>query len=84
MRGSCYTSGIGVESNFLEAVKWFRRAAEQGIGEIQQLDICFDNFMESDEELVKCYQKASVQNDVKSVKCSNAGMTLTACVITRK
>ena len=28
--GACYYNGEGVEQNYTEAVKWFRKAAEQG------------------------------------------------------
>ena len=28
--GDCYYNGIGVEQDYAEAVKWYRKSAEQG------------------------------------------------------
>ena len=34
--GHCYHNGYGIEQNFIEAIKWFTKAAEQGHTKAQQ------------------------------------------------
>lgn len=64
--GILYSYGTD-DSNFLEAVKWYRRAAEQGDEDSESdLDKCCVDFMESDEEIVEWYRKAAEQNDAEA------------------
>jgi TPR repeat protein len=44
MVGNCYASKRGVERDYIQAVAWYRKAAEQGHAEAQyNLGICFEN-----------------------------------------
>jgi TPR repeat protein len=65
--GQCYAEGIGVAKNQLEAVKWFRKAAEQGNADAQyNLGCCYydGKGVEKDSaEAVKWTRKAAEQND---------------------
>lgn len=54
----------GVEHNFLEAVKWYRRAADQNqIYSQEKLGSFCIYFEKIDEEIVTWYKKATEQND---------------------
>ena len=61
----CYYQGDGVEKDFVEAVKWFRKAAAQGDAAAQyNLGVCYANGtgVEKDfVEAVKWYRKAAEQ-----------------------
>ena len=42
--GACYKNGIGVEKDPAEAVKWYRKAADQGIAKAQyNLGACYES-----------------------------------------
>ena len=42
--GVCYSNGEGVPKNYVEAVKWYRKAAEQNLDAAQyDLGVCYDN-----------------------------------------
>ena len=61
--GTCYMDGLGVEKDFAEAVKWFRRAAEMGFPSSQVNMGAFymnGSGVEKDEaEALKWYRKAA-------------------------
>jgi TPR repeat protein len=63
--GFCYQNGEGVEQDEAEAVKWYRKAAEQGHSQAQiNLGICYDNGQGVEEErteAMKWYRKAAEQ-----------------------
>ena len=63
--GVCYERGQGVEKNYTEAVKWYRKAAEQGHAEAQyKLGFCYkygDGVEENLTEAAKWYTKAAEQ-----------------------
>ena len=63
--GKAYYEGKGVEKNFTEAVKWYKKAAYQGNAKAQEgLAICYDNgngVEENIKEAVKWYTKAAEQ-----------------------
>ncbi len=42
--GDCYYNGDGVRKSYGKAVKWYRKAAEQGLAEAQE---ALDNLGES-------------------------------------
>ena len=60
-----YGNGRGVPQSDKEAVKWYRKAAEQGDADAQSnLDFMYDNVQgvpQSDKEAVKWYRKAAEQ-----------------------
>ena len=63
--GEFYFFGEGVVQNHAEAVKWWRKAAEQGYAEAQHnLGVCYDNgegVVQNHAEAVKWYRKAAEQ-----------------------
>ena len=63
--GQRYYTGDGVEQDYDEAVKWFRKAAEQGYAEAQHsLGFCYEigeGVKKDDTEAVKWYRKAAEQ-----------------------
>ena len=61
--GFCYYSGTGVAKDDAEAVKWYRKAAEQG-----NTDAQFDLGVvtKDDVEAVKWYRKAAEQGNAKA------------------
>ena len=63
----CYDNGQGVAKDEAEAVKWYRKAAEQNDAEAQyNLGICYANgqgVAKDEAEAVKWYRKAAEQND---------------------
>lgn len=63
--GTSYRFGWGITKNEEEAVKWYRKAAEQGYAEGQyKWGLCFDEgygVTEDDEEAIKWYHKAAEQ-----------------------
>ncbi len=63
--GYMYQHGEGVEENDVDAVKWYRKAAEQGLAVAQyNLGYMYDNgegVEESDTEAVKWYRNAAAQ-----------------------
>ena len=66
--GAAYSLGkFGLATNHVEAVKWFRKAAEQNDAEAQvNLGICYFNgqgVANDDVEAVKWYCKAAEQNN---------------------
>ena len=72
--GICYAQGEGVEQDDYEAVKWFRKAAEQGYADAQ----CDLGFMyekgrgvpKDESEAVKWYRKAAEQGHERARKAS--------------
>ena len=72
MLGDCYYRGEGVEKDFAEAVKWYRKAAEQGNANAHSnlaqlmLGVCYKNGIgvaKDYAEAVKWYRKAAEQGD---------------------
>ena len=65
--GSIYREGLGVPKNDAEAVKWYRKAAQQGHVMAQvYLGFMYDNgygVPENDAEALKWYRKAADQGD---------------------
>ena len=63
----CYYNGQGVTQDYSEAVKWFRKAAEQGYAAAQNnLGMCYKNgegVTRDYSEAVKWYQKAAERGD---------------------
>ena len=63
--GICYGTGKGVEKDYVEAVKWFRKAAEQNFASAQgNLGISYaqgKGVEKDDVEAVKWYRKAAEQ-----------------------
>ncbi|MCI5780053.1 MAG: sel1 repeat family protein [Lentisphaeria bacterium] len=68
--GRCYDYGRGVPKDMTEAVKWFRKAAEQGVAEAQFLlgaSYAFGRGVPKDmTETVKWFRKAAEQGDAKA------------------
>lgn len=66
--GSCYSNGDGVETNKVEAVRWYRMAAEQGHAGAQgSLGMCYangDGVETNKAEAVKWCRKAAEQGCV--------------------
>lgn len=64
-------NGQGVEQDEVEALKWIRKAAEQGISEAQYvLGACYQNGIVADKnitEAVKWYRKAAAQGHKKAM-----------------
>jgi TPR repeat protein len=65
--GDAFLSGMfGVTQDYVEAVKWYRKAAEQGQAAGQcSLGICYQGGLgvaKNEEEAVKLYRKAAEQN----------------------
>jgi C-terminal peptidase prc len=67
--GICYEFGYGIEKNLPEAVKWYRKAAEQGDARAQvNLGLCYYNgygVQKNRTEAVKWYRKAAEQGDAR-------------------
>ena len=66
--GRAFFSGtLGVAKDEAEAVKWFRKAAEQNVADAQfSLGVCYANgrgVTKDDAEAVKWFRKAAEQND---------------------
>jgi hypothetical protein len=63
--GLCYSAGIGAAGNHTEAVKWYRKAAEQGNAEAQyKLGNSYymgEGVKEDYDKAVKWYRKAAKQ-----------------------
>ena len=63
--GYCYYNGNGVAKDATEAVKWYRKAAEQGYASAQDnLGLCYDNgdgVAKDAAEAVKWWRKAAEQ-----------------------
>lgn len=70
MLGICYYSGGGVEKNYKEAVKWFRKAAEQGHAESQcTLGIFYYNGVgvaKNEREAIKWLRMSAEQGCLKA------------------
>ena len=67
-----YENGEGVEKNQAEAVKWYRKAAEQGLEGAQcNLGIMYENgygITKDLDEAVKWYRKAAEQGNAEAKK----------------
>src|SRR5690606_19071002 len=65
--GGVYDHGLGVPENDQEAVKWYRKAAEQGYAVAQAiLGVMYakgEGVPKNDQEAVKWYRKAADQGD---------------------
>eukprot|EP01052_Picozoa_sp_SAG31_P015483 SAG31_NODE_996_length_10492_cov_4.648802_7_plen_238_part_00 len=65
--GVCYADDDGVAKDEAEAVRWFRKAAEQGHSDAQaMLGLCYDNgsgVAKDEAEAVRWYRKAAEQGD---------------------
>jgi TPR repeat protein len=61
---------LGLATNYVEAVKWLRKAAEQNDATAQfNLGVCYDKgqgVAKDEAEAVKWYRKAAEQNDAKA------------------
>jgi len=69
--GRAFFSGtLGVAKDEAEAVKWFRKAAEQNVADAQfSLGVCYANgrgVTKDDAEAVKWFRKAAEQNDARA------------------
>jgi len=75
--GECYAKGEGVKQDYVEAVKWFRKAAEQGNVNAQyNLGLCYYNgygVKQDDVEAVKWFRKAAEQGDAKTMQNLSIG-----------
>ena len=62
----CYDNGEGVAKNAYEAVKWYRKSAEQGNASAQyNLGLCYEfgsGVGKDTSEAVMWYRKAAAQN----------------------
>ena len=69
--GDCYFNGDGVEQSFEEAVKWYEKAAEQGLAEAQ-INLAEAYFFggcgleENKEKACECIMKAAEQGDAEA------------------
>ncbi len=70
MLGDCYADGKGVAQNEAEAVRWYRKAAEQNHAEAQYwLGACYadgEGVTQNDAEAVKWYRAAAEQGHAKA------------------
>ncbi len=68
--GNCYYNGYGSEKSLNEAVKWWRKSAEQGHATAQfNLGICYENgdgVAKDLTEALKWYRKAAEQGNAKA------------------
>ena len=66
-KGLCYENGRGVNQDYTEAVRWYRKAAEQGDADAQwSLGLCYENGQGVNQdytEAVRWYRKAAEQGD---------------------
>ena len=58
--GRCYARGEGVDKNQIEAVRWFRKAAEQGLASAQ-LTLAYNCVAKDEAEAVRWFRKAAEQ-----------------------
>jgi len=69
-RGLRYYEGNGIVKDVIEAVKWFRKAAERGYAPAQyQLGLCYEygeGVVKDPVEAVKWYRKAAEQGYIKA------------------
>ncbi|MBO7224189.1 MAG: sel1 repeat family protein, partial [Kiritimatiellae bacterium] len=67
-----YYNGLGVQQDYAEAVKWFRKAAEQGhAGAQYRLGICYGKGLgvpQDHEEAAKWVRKAAEQGDAGAIE----------------
>ena len=65
--GACYHYGLGVETNYVEAVKWFQKSADQGNAEAQyNLGILYaegEGVEKNYAEAIKWFRKAAEQGN---------------------
>ena len=62
-------TGQGVTRDYVEAVKWFRKAADQGDADSQcKLGICYE-CEQNYEEAIKWFRKAAEQNFDDAQRC---------------
>ena len=89
MLGECYYNGSCGEKNYEEAVKWYRKAAEQGDADAQKnLGDCYadgDGVEKNYKEAVKWYRKAAelgndnaqiMLNRIKTAKYIKVGLAI--------
>jgi TPR repeat protein len=71
--GVCYLNGHGIAQDYNEAVKWVRKAAEQGDANGQSnLGVCYfkgHGVAKDDAEAVKWFLKAAMQGDANAEFC---------------
>ena len=74
--GVCYHDGEGV-ARMIEAVKWFRKAAEQNDAEAQRnMGVCYhegEGVTKDEVEAVKWCRKAAEQNDADAQCAMGSG-----------
>ena len=70
--GICYELGQGIDKDYIEAVKWYRKSAEQGNSSAQSnLADCYKNgygVSKDISEAVKWYRKAAEQGNESAKK----------------
>ena len=70
--GWCYKNGNGVEKNYEEAVKWYKKAAEKGdASAMNNLGHCYyygEGVEKNYEEAVKWYRKAAEKGDAWAMR----------------
>ena len=72
--GEFYFFGEGVVQNHAEAVKWWRKAAEQGYAEAQHnLGVCYYNGDGVGQDYGQAYRYLTMPQDWKSSACSYIG-----------
>jgi TPR repeat protein len=68
--GACYRFGQGVPKNEVEAVRWYRKAADQGYDKAQyNLGVCYDagtGVAKDHEEAARWYRRAAYQGHGKA------------------
>ena len=80
----CSSCGEGVSKDLSEAVRWYRKAAEQGIAQAQyNLGVCYEfgkGVSKDQAEAVRWYRKAAEQGDARAQcnlgYCYNNGVGL--------
>ena len=70
--GVCYANGTGVSQDHVEAVKWYRKSAEQGCAVAQfNLGECYEygnGVLKDIPEAIKWYTKAAEQGDEEAAE----------------
>ena len=68
--GSCYANGDGVEKDMLEAIEWYRKAADQGDADAQyNIGLCYANGDGLEEDMtmaMEWYRKAAKRGNAEA------------------